>query len=227
MSQSAPATNHLTRLLDIGSSVPGLLAETDKVLSNIRAEHFVYELLRKLDTTREAIVGWINEFWSSMDHEISVAIDIKEMEAYNEEMLGDSTFLPLFKFASYTTAWRILLGWTFHYTVLKATRDILTTRPDIVYKHQATELETDMLRVITKLCMAIPQLFAKQFGTSGRMAIVLPLTIVTEFYLSRGQAMELNWCQRVAKVAYSPREGVKPIWMPEWKEGLHVRARGS
>ncbi|KAG9517923.1 hypothetical protein KCV07_g5887, partial [Aureobasidium melanogenum] len=225
--QSAPTSNHLTRLLDIGSPVPGLLAETDKVGSNIRSEHFIYELLRKLDCSYEEIVTWIEEFCSSMVHEIGTTINPKEMEAYSEEVDGDPITLPILKFASFRTAWRITLGWTFQYTILQAIHDILTIRVDVVYKHKASELESEMFRVITNLSMVIPQLFAKRFGAIGRAAIMLPLTILTEFYSSRGGARELNWCRKIAKAVNNPREGLKPIWMHEWKEGVHVHARKS
>ncbi|KAG9612304.1 hypothetical protein KCU77_g1768, partial [Aureobasidium melanogenum] len=225
VSQSAPASNHLTRLLDIGSPVPGLLAETDKVGSNIRSEHFIYELLRKLDSSYEEIVTWIEEFCSSMAHEIGTTINPKEMEAYSEEVDGDPITLPILKFASFRTAWRITLGWTFQYTILKAIYDILTIRVDVVYKHKASELESEMFQVITNLSMVIPQLFSKRFGAIGRAAITLPLTILTEFYSSRGGARELNWCRKIAKAVNNPHEGLKPIWMHEWKEGrlsLHL-----
>ncbi|KAH0149774.1 hypothetical protein KCU67_g10936, partial [Aureobasidium melanogenum] len=225
--QSAPTSNHLTRLLDIGSPVPGLLAETDKVGSNIRSEHFIYELLRKLDCSYEEIVTWIEEFCSSMVHEIGTTINPKEMEAYSEEVDGDPITLPILKFASFRTAWRITLGWTFQYTILQAIHDILTIRGDVVYKHKASELESEMFRVITNLSMVIPQLFDKRFGAIGRAAITLPLTILTEFYSSRGGARELNWCRKIAKAVNNPREGLKPIWMHEWKEGVHVHARKS
>ncbi|KAG9558641.1 hypothetical protein KCU71_g8673, partial [Aureobasidium melanogenum] len=220
ISQSAPVTNHITHFLDIGTSVPGLLAETDKVGSNIRSEHFVYELLQRLDCTCEAVVAWNNEFCSSMKHEISTTIDIKEMEAYNEDMEGDSTFLPVFKFASFRTAWYITLGWTF----LKSIYDILTIRVDVVYKHKALEIEILMSRVITNLSMVIPQLFAKRFGAIGRAAITLPLTILTEFYSARGRARELDRCRKIEKAVNHPREGLKPMWMHEWKEGVHIHA---
>ncbi|KAG9962142.1 hypothetical protein KCU61_g4879, partial [Aureobasidium melanogenum] len=224
ISQSAPVINHITHFLDIGTSVPGLLAETDKVGSNIRSEHFVYELLQRLDCTCEAVVAWNNEFCSSMKHEISTTIDIKEMEAYNEDMEGDSTFLPVFKFASFRTAWYITLGWTFQYTILKSIYDILTIRVDVVYKHKALEIEILMSRVITNLSMVIPQLFAKRFGAIGRAAITLPLTILTEFYSSRGRARELDRCRKIEKAVNHPREGLKPMWMHEWKEGVHIHA---
>lgn len=227
ISRNAPLVNYMTRLLDIGSSIPGLLAETDEVRSDACSEHVVYELLQKLDYTREAVVTWIDKFCLAMKHEVSTTTDLKEMEAYNQEMDGDATFLPVFKFASFRTAWRTMLGWAFHYTILKAIHDILTTRPDIVYKHGATEVELEMLRVITNFCMIIPQLFSRDFGALGRTAINLPLLVSTEFYLSRGQTMEFNWCKRVAKAVYDPREGLKPIWMAEWKDGLHVHASGS
>lgn len=225
ISKTAPVINHATRLLDIGSLIPDLLAETDKVRSNICSEHIVNELLQKLSHTSQELVTWIDEFCLSMDHEISTIIDLSDMEAYNEAMNGDATFLPVFKFASFRTAWRIILGWTFHYTILKAIHDILTTRPDATYKNDVSEIEFEMLCVITNLCMTIPQLFARHFGALSRMVINLPLLISTEFYLSRGQAMELNWCKRVAKAVYDPREGLKPIRMAQWKERLRSHSR--
>ncbi|KAG9857988.1 hypothetical protein KCU98_g981, partial [Aureobasidium melanogenum] len=224
ITKSAPAAYHATPLLDIGSSIPGMLAETDKVLSNNSPDHVVYELLRKLDSTGEAVIAWIDDFFSSMAHEIGTTVDLNEMEEYKEEMNGDTTFLPVYKFASYRTAWHVTLGWVFHFAILKTIYDILTSRGEIRYKLTALELEFEMLRVVTNLSMVIPQFFARTFGAMGRAVIAIPLTISTEFYSSSGQAMELEWCLRVSKAVYNPRAGLKHIQEPEWNEAMHVHS---
>ncbi|KAK6001293.1 hypothetical protein QM012_002624 [Aureobasidium pullulans] len=224
ISGSAPAANLVNRLIDIGSLVPGLLNETDEARRHDSPEQIFYGLLRKLDLLYEEIVTWIEDFSSSMEHEISTTIDIKEMHAYNEIMEGDTTFLPVFRFASFRTAWRLILGWTFHYHILNAILDILTTRGDIVYYRKAPELELELLRVVTNICMTFPQLFAKDFGVISRAAIMLPLRFSTRFYRSRGQFMELNWCNKIAKEVFSRHEGLNHVYNPEWMDGLQVHS---
>lgn len=213
VSQSAPAADHETRLLDIGSTIPALLARTDKVRTNNAPEHIVHELLQKLDSACQAVMTWLNEFSSSMEHEISTTIDIKELEAYNEEMNGDSTFLPVFRFSSFRTAWRMTLGWTFYITILRAILDVLTTRRDISYKHEASDIGLKIFHVVTNLSMVIPQLFARHFGAMSRVAMMVPLRIATAFYLARGQTKELDWCRKVGKAVFSSREGLNHIWV--------------
>lgn len=88
---------------------------------------------------------------------------------------------------------------------LKSIHDITTTRRDIRYGRKASEIELELLRVVTNLSMTIPQLFARHFGGMGRTAVMLPLEISTRFYASRRQKMELDW-----------------IWSPDSKEELHV-----
>ncbi|KAH0373887.1 hypothetical protein KCU65_g345, partial [Aureobasidium melanogenum] len=214
ITKSAPAAYHATTLLDIGSSIPGMLAETDKILANNSPEHVVYELLQKLDSTGEAVVTWITDFFSSMAHEISTTIDLKEMDSYNEEMNGDTTFLPVYKFASYRTAWNVTLGWVFHFAILKTIYGILSARTDIHYKLTAPELELEMFRVVTDLSMVIPQFFDRKFGAMGRAVIIIPLGLSTEFYAASGQTRKLEWCHRVAKAVYNPREGLEQIQKP-------------
>ncbi|KAH0351959.1 hypothetical protein KCU81_g2097, partial [Aureobasidium melanogenum] len=218
ITKSAPAAYHATPLLDIGSSIPGMLAKTDKILASNSSEHVVYELLQKLESTGEAVVTWINDFFSSMAHEISTTIDLKELDSYNEEMNGDTTFLPVYKFASYRTAWNVTLGWVFHFAILKTIHKILKSRADIHYRLTTSELELEMFRVVTDLSMVIPQYFARSFGAMGRAVITIPLGISTEFYLSSGQTRQLEWCHRVAKAVYNPREGLERIQKPGPKQ---------
>lgn len=194
MSVCAPMTSPETRLLDLGISLPNLLAIGDQ----FRARNHDNEVEREsywhvLSAAFQQITTWVETYI------IDKAVITKTCDpcCFGSflEAIDSFPFEEAFLCQSFNDAWYLSMAWTFLFAVQKAQMSMLSLPLHPV--EGRAELNRSMDVTASQLCMTIPQFFNPSFGFLGRASINLFLQLLLSYFETRCDERMVKFCRDV------------------------------
>lgn len=197
LSKSAPMVTSETRLLDIGVSIPNLLAGD---------HHDIRDCSRysTLETVQQSLRHWIQEYRCEKGV-VSQAFDPAQFPEFTRLVapnLGGE--MPFFK--CFNDAFYLSLAWSLSFLVQSAQLLILAhsfePKPS-----ECKQLETSLMQTAQLLFSTIPHFLDRDWGFVARSSINVFLQLLTRYYQNVGHEFMIELCLAVKGALSRPEFG--------------------
>lgn len=216
VSRSAPLVNHQTRLIDLGTKIPGLLAPSNRLSNPTNMSEYRTYFLELLTTSAE-IQAWISEFYQER---VILVYACSEINFPTYHRLVQSNMLDTaLRFQNFNDAWYISTAWTYLYLIQTTCLALMLSEQPLQVDADPKSLAISVELIVDNLSKTVPQALSSEAGFSGRMSLNLFLRMLTLHYEAQKRHEMVRWCQGIEGALYTPDQGHAGAWMANW-EGL-------
>lgn len=217
ISRSAPITNMETQLFDLGVMVPGLLADTDLLISELGSSTSSRDRLHlhALVAMSERIKQWIHDFRQARK------VTMRDCNATTyPDYCAWLTSYPLeqaYMSRNFNDTWFMAMAWVYLFVLDGASLKFVSSRPALATEGTLRTITISIQSTTTNLCKLVPRFFDASFGFLGRVAFSLFLRVLTMYFKAQKDITMVSWYYKVESAVYAAEQGVALLWPPEWE----------
>lgn len=208
ISASAPFVSHETRLIDIGTRIPGLLSG-----SSSGSEYQAY--FQELVSVSREIQIWISEF-RQQSNVLVQACKESNFPSYFR-LVEPNVLSTALKFQNFNDAWYLSTAWTYLYLVRTTFLSLALSGLDLQTGDTPQSIAASVEMIVDHLCQTIPQALSSESGFSGRMSVNLFLRLLTLHFEAQSRREMARWCKDIEDALYTPDQGHAGAWTAHWE----------
>lgn len=219
ISESAPFINHETRLIDIGTRIPGLLSPSSYLSSPTDMSGY-QTYFQDLLATSHDIQKWLADFHRQRDVLLHACDGINFPTYFR--LVKRNVLSTASSFRDFNDAWYLSTAWTYLYLLQTTCLSIMHSGLPLHFDVDAASLVASVESIVDNLSKTVPQALSAQSGFSGRLSVNLFLRMITLHYEAQGRDEMVRWCGDIESALYTPDQGHAGAWMANWERVIKL-----